>query len=172
VAYVVHVSTGMIGLVTGTVALFARKGGNLHRSAGTIFICSMVIMAVFAGYLAVAVPEQLINLFIAFLTLYLLATAWMTVRRRACTAGLLEKIALAVSLCLCVPFAILSFQLAAGWKPLFKSAVPYKGPVLVAIYTFTAVLAAAAFGDDKVVFSEGISGALHELAPGQRHRAT
>jgi hypothetical protein len=40
----------------------------------------MVIVAIFAGYLAVAVPNQLVNLFIATFTLYLPATAWMTVR--------------------------------------------------------------------------------------------
>ena len=158
-AYVIHVGAGMIGLTSGTVALIARKGGNLHRRAGTIFIASMLVMAIFAGYLAVAVPDQLVNLFIATFTLYLLATAWMTVRRKACTAGLFEKFALFIGLCLCAPFAILSFQLATGLKPLFKSAVPFKGPVLIAIYTFTAVLAIAAIGDARVVLGGGVSGA-------------
>jgi hypothetical protein len=44
---------------------------------------------------------------------------------------------LLVVLCLCVPFAILSFQLATGLQPSFKSAVPLEGPVRVAIYSFT-----------------------------------
>jgi uncharacterized membrane protein len=149
----------MTGLASGTVALIARKGSYLHRRAGTVFIASMAVMAIFAGYLAVAVPDQLVNLFIATFTLYLLATAWMTVRRKACTAGLFEKIALFTGLCLCAPFAVLSFQLATGVTPIFKSAVPFKGPVLIAIYTFTAVLAIAAIGDAKVVFDGGVSGA-------------
>lgn len=158
-AYVLHVGAGMIGLASGTVALIARKGGYLHRRAGTIFIASMLVMAIFAGFLAVAVPDQLVNLFIATFTLYLLATAWMTVLRKECTAGLFEKIALFIGLCLCAPFAILSFQLATGLTPLFKSAVPFKGPVLIAIYSFTAVLALAAIGDAKVVRGGGIAGA-------------
>jgi uncharacterized membrane protein len=149
----------MTGLVAGSIALIARKGGNLHRRAGTVFIIAMVIMAIFAGYLAVAVPDQLVNLFIAAFTLYLLATAWMTVRRPAGSARLFEKIALLVGLCLCAPFAILSIQLATGLTPLFKSAVPFKGPVLIAIYTFTSVLALAAIGDARVVFGGGITGA-------------
>jgi uncharacterized membrane protein len=158
-AYVLHVSAGMIGLLSGTIALFARKGGYLHRKAGSVFIAAMVIVAIFAGYLAVAVPNQLVNLFIATFTLYLLATAWMTVRRSPGSTGLFEKIALLIGLCLCAPFAILSFQLATGLTPLFESAVPFKGPVLIAIHTFTAVLALAAIGDARVVIGGGISGA-------------
>ncbi len=63
--YVLHVGAGMIALVAGTVAVIARKGGYLHRRAGTVFVASMVVMAIFAAYLAVVVPDQLVNLFIA-----------------------------------------------------------------------------------------------------------
>lgn len=52
-----------------------------------------------------------------------------------------------------------SKSVATGLTPIFKSAVAFKGPVLIAIYTFTAVLALAAIGDAKVVFGGGISGA-------------
>lgn len=157
--YIVHVGAGMIGLASGFTALIAHKGGYLHRRAGTIFVTAMLVMAIFAGYLAVAVPDQLVNLFIAFFTLYLLATAWMTVRRKAQTTGVFEVIALLIGICISAPFLILSFQLATGLTPLFKSAVAFKGPVLIAIYTFTAVLVLAAIGDAKVVFGGGISGA-------------
>lgn len=158
-AYVLHVSTGMIALVSGTVAVFARKGSYLHRRAGTIFVVSMVVVATFAAYLAVAVPGQIVNLFIATFTLYLVATSWITVHRKECTAGLLERIALLIAFCLCAPFAILSFQLATGLTPFFRSAVPFKGPVLIAIDTFTAVLAIAVIGDAHVVLTGGVSGA-------------
>jgi hypothetical protein len=87
------------------------------------------------------------------------ATAWLTVRRREGAAGLSEKLALIVALILCAPFAVLSFQLATGMTPFLKSAVPLKGPVLVAIYSFTTVIAVAALADVKVVFAGGIAGA-------------
>jgi uncharacterized membrane protein len=157
--YVLHVSSGMTGLVAGTVALIARKGATVHRRAGTVFVWSMSVMSIFAAYLAIAVPDQLVNLFIAILTLYLLATGWMTVHRNAGVAGPFEKIALVIGLLLCAPFAILSFQLATGLTPLFKSAVPFRGPVLVAIYAFTGILAAAVVGDASVVLRGGTSGA-------------
>lgn len=157
-AYVVHVGAGTIGLVSGMVAAFAAKGGRLHRSAGNVFFASMTVMAAFAAYLGVVVPDH-INIFIATFTAYLVATAWLTVRRKEGTAAIAEKIALAVAVFLCAPFAILSFQLALGLPPMFTSTVALKGPVLVAIYVFTAVLAIAVIGDAKVVFAGGVSGA-------------
>ena len=157
-AFVIHIGGGIIGLVSGTVAVFARKGGYLHRKAGTVFVVAMLIMACFAGYLAVAVPDQIVNLFISTFTVYLLTTAWVTVRRREGATGLFEKIALFVAVCLCAPFAILSVQLAAGLTPMFKSAVPFKGPVTIAIYVFTSVLVLAAIGDARVVVAGRISG--------------
>ena len=38
----------------------------------------MLGMAVLADYLAVAIPEQILNFFIGTFTIYLVATAWMT----------------------------------------------------------------------------------------------
>ena len=158
-AFVLHIGTGTIALVSGTVAAFARKGGRLHRAAGTVFFASMLVMAVFAIWLAVVMPGQAVNVFIAGFTAYLITTAWMTVRRKEGTAGVPEKIAMAAALILCAPFAILSFQLATGMPPLFQSAVPFKGPVLIAIYGFTSVLVIAAASDVRLVLAGGISGA-------------
>jgi len=104
-AYVLHIGGGTLGLASGMVAVFARKGATLHRVAGTIFLISMLVMSAVAGYLAVVVPGQIVNLFIATFTFYLVATAWMTVRRPENTIGISEKIALLVSLGLCAPFA-------------------------------------------------------------------
>ncbi len=158
-AYVLHIGGGTLGLVAGTVAAFARKGGRLHRMAGTVFFVSMLVMAIFAACLAVVIPGQIVNLFIAIFTTYLVATAWLTVQRKEGAIGLPEKIALVVAVLLCAPFATLAFQLAVGLPPFFRSAVPLKGPVLIALYVFTFVIAIAAFADAKVVFAGGISGA-------------
>ena len=158
-AFVLHVASGTIGLVSGTVAAVARKGGPLHRTAGNVFFASMLVMAVFADYLAVVMPDQLPNLAIGTFAFYLVATAWLTVRRREGAIGVPEKIAFAVILLLCLPFAILSFELATGAQTFVKSAVPIKGPVLIALYSFTVVVLTAAVADGKVLFAGGISGA-------------
>jgi uncharacterized membrane protein len=156
-AFALHIGGGAVGLVSGTVAVIARKGAHLHRTAGTVFVMSMTVMAVFGGYLGFVMPDQRVNVFISIFALYLILTAWRAVKHRG-GVGLAEKIALLAGLCLCAPFAILSFQLAFGLTPLFKSAVPFKGPVLIALYGFTTVLVIAVLGDAKVVLCGGISG--------------
>jgi uncharacterized membrane protein len=157
--YFIHIGGGFAGLVSGTVALLAAKGRPLHRVAGNVFFVSMVLMAAFAIYLAVVIPHQLVNVFIGMFALYLVGTAWLTVRRRPGAIGASEKVAFLVSLCLCAPFVILAFQLAAGLPPLITTAIPFKGPVLIALYSFTTVLLIAAIADAKVVVAGGISGA-------------
>jgi len=157
--YFIHVGGGFAGLVSGTVALLAAKGRPLHRMAGNVFFVSMLLMAAFAILLAVVIPHQLVNVFIGTFALYLVGTAWLTVRRSEGAIGVPEKIALLISICLCAPFVILAFQLTAGLPPLVTSAIPFKGPVLIAVYSFTAVLLIAAIADAKVVMAGGISGA-------------
>lgn len=158
-AFVLHIAGGTVALFSGTVAIIARKGGWLHRQAGTVFFLSMLAMAGFAAYLAVVRPGQLVNLFIAVFATYLVVTAWTTVRPRNDKTRLAEQVGLAIAILLCIPFAILIVQVTAGLPLFFKSAVPIKGPVLIALYGFSAVLAIAAIGDAKVVFAGGIGGA-------------
>src|SRR5579859_7954177 len=104
-AFVLHIAGGTVGLVSGTIALLASKGGRAHRTAGTVFFVSMLVMAAFACYLAVVMPGQLVNLFIGTFAAYLVTTGWMTVRRRVGGPGLPERIALVVGLILFAPFA-------------------------------------------------------------------
>jgi uncharacterized membrane protein len=153
--HVLHVGAGVIGLVSGSVALIARKGGRVHRATGTVFFVAMTVMATFAAFLGIVLPD-LVNLFIAVFVFYLVASAWMTVRRKEGAVGLAERILTVIALCLLALFAILSFPLAAGLPPLFKSTVPLEGPVLIAIYSFTGVLAIAAVSDVRMVLAGGI----------------
>ena len=153
-----HIAGGFVGLVSGVVAISVRKGGRLHRRAGNIFFVSMMVMALFALYLGFVIPGQLVNVFISLFASYLLVTAWMTVRRKDGRSGLIEKAAMLVSLCLSAPFVLLSVQLALGLQPFFESAVPLKGPVVIAIFSFTLVIVTAAVSDVKVVVKGGISG--------------
>ena len=157
--FALHILGGTIGLVSGTVAVFARKGGPLHRKAGTVFFISMLAMAATAACLAIIRLGQIVNLFIAAFAAYLVLTAWMTVRRPEGRIGSTEKITLAVALLLCAPFVLLSFEVAFGLPLFFNSAVPIEGPVLVAIYALTAVLLTAALSDIRLVAAGGIAGA-------------
>jgi hypothetical protein len=158
-AFGLHIAGGSVGLFSGTVAAIATKGGRVHRVAGNIFFWSMLVMAVFAVVLGFVRPGQLVNVFIGIFALYLVGTGWRTVQRPPGATGAAEKFALIVGTILCAPFVFLSFQLATGMTPFITSAVALKGPVLIAIYSFTTVLVIAALGDAKVAFAGGIAGA-------------
>jgi hypothetical protein len=155
--FVLHISAGALALVAGTTAAVARKGGPVHRLAGNVFFASMLVMATFAAVLAVVRPGQIINLFIAAFAFYPVATAWLAARRPDGVAGNAEKAALAVSLVLCAPFALVIFQVATGIT-VFKTAFTIEGAILVALCSFASVIALAAFGDARVVLAGGLSG--------------
>ena len=157
-AFAIHISAGTLALCSGTVAAFARKGGRVHRGAGNLFFGAMLVMAAFAAYLAVVMPNQLLNVVISLFTVYLVGTGWMTVRLDENRVNPAEWIALLIAILICAPFAILSVQLIGGLPTLFKSAVPFKGPLPIAIYVFTCVLIIAVIGDARMVFAGGVHG--------------
>lgn len=157
--YVLHVGGGTIGLFAGATAAIARKGSRLHRRAGNVFFVSMLVMGIFAAYLAVVVPGQIANLFGGAFVVYLVATAWLTVRRQASTIGLAEKLAFVAILCFFLPFVLLDIQVATGVSFLFTSTLSIRGPEVIALNVLTFVIGLAAATDAKVVFAGGIAGA-------------
>src|SRR5215469_14663838 len=92
---VLHIAGGMVGLLSGTVAIVFRKGSRGHRLAGNVFVVSMLIMGTCASCLAI-MKHQPNNFFGGLLTFYLVTTAWLTGRRREQITGVLDWAALAL----------------------------------------------------------------------------
>ncbi|HEY7851698.1 MAG TPA: hypothetical protein VIB82_01910 [Caulobacteraceae bacterium] len=155
--FALHILGGIVGVGAGLVAVCATKGGRLHRRAGDVFVIAMLVMGIFAAVLGVIRPDQIINVFIAGLTLYLVATAWLTARRGDAVSGAPQRVALAVSLVLWAPFAVLIFQIVTG-VTVFKSAFKIEGPILIALLVFAAIITIAVIGDLRVVLNRSISG--------------
>ncbi len=83
-AYAVHIAAGGLGLVSGFVALYASKGALLHRRSGTVFVAAMLTMCVFGALIsAVRGVAPAVNLPAAVMTLYLVITGFITIRRPA-----------------------------------------------------------------------------------------
>lgn len=76
---ILHISAGIVGLLSGTLAMSFRKGSFGHRRAGDVFVVAMLTMGACAVYLAV-LKHQPNNMFGGLLTIYLVATAWLTGR--------------------------------------------------------------------------------------------
>ena len=76
----IHVLGGLTALVAGAVALYALKGARIHRRSGMIFVYAMLVMAS-TGTLMSIVHLNLGNVMAGTLTLYLVVTALLAVRR-------------------------------------------------------------------------------------------
>ena len=92
-----HIAGGSIALLSGAVAVTARKGGPLHVRAGTWFFASMLVLGVTATILAVLEGKPSMEVG-GILTCYFVATSWVTARRRDGTTGKFEIIACAFAL--------------------------------------------------------------------------
>lgn len=92
-----HVSAGVVGMLSGTAALSFRKGSPRHVLAGKVFVVSMLTMAIFAVYLAI-VRHQPNNIGGGILTFYLIGTAWLTARRRDRETSRFDWVALLIPL--------------------------------------------------------------------------
>jgi uncharacterized membrane protein len=78
----VHIVMGLLALLSGFVALFAHKGGHLHRRSGLVFVAAMVVMLGTAAILALFVVDEPENGIGALFTIYLVVTSLLTVTRR------------------------------------------------------------------------------------------
>src|SRR5688500_15995164 len=77
----IHIIAGLTGLISGMVALFAVKGGKLHRRSGVVFVYAMIVLGC-TGAAIGAMKGQKINVIAGSLTFYLVTSALHTVRRQ------------------------------------------------------------------------------------------
>ena len=143
-----HALAGATGIVSGATALFTRKGGRVHRTAGMIFFIAMMTAAATAVWLASRVgnPGFAVG---GVMIIYLLATGWMAARRRPGQVGVFE---------------IVTFLLAAsGAAAVFYFGIQsiQDGTALlggIPIMTFAIVASLAAIADLSVILRRGLSG--------------
>jgi uncharacterized membrane protein len=80
VVLAVHIAVGTLTSITGFIALFSRKGARLHRKAGGFWVVAMLVLAASVALLGVLIAKPG-NIVAAILTAYLVASAWLAVRR-------------------------------------------------------------------------------------------
>ena len=88
----IHVLAGSIALFAGFAALALRKGGRGHGKVGSWFFGSMAVMTLTGALIAALRPERG-TAAIGIFTCYLVATSWMTARRRDGRFGRFERVA-------------------------------------------------------------------------------
>ena len=96
----IHVIAGARGIISGFIALFVVKGATVHRRSGTVFVTSMVAMAMMGATIAAFFRPNPGNVIAGTLTTYLVITAFTTVRERTATVRRLEFGAMLVAIAL------------------------------------------------------------------------
>jgi len=76
-----HICAGTVGCLSGFVAVSLRKGSRQHALAGTVFVTAMLTLAASGVFLA-TLKSQPGNILGGTLTFYLVATAWITAKRK------------------------------------------------------------------------------------------
>lgn len=143
-----HIAAAGVAMIAGPTALAARKGGRLHALAGNVFFISIMVMAsigaLVAPFLVTARGNpKLFDSAAGFFTCYLVATGWMTVRRKAGTIGRSETAAFAFA------------SVLAAWVILLGTRT---AGAAAGYYTLGALIALAAALDLKVILNRGITG--------------
>jgi hypothetical protein len=146
-----HIGAGSAGIVSGYSALLVRKGGRTHRRAGNIFVPAMLITGAMAAALAAAIPQRG-NVLGGIFTVYLVASAWMTVRRKDGSVGRFERAGFAFTLACAIGALLLGLK--AAWSP--RGVLDGIAPANFYVTGVVAALAAAL--DLKVILRGGISG--------------
>lgn len=148
---ILHITAGIIGLFSGTLAMSLRKGSDLHRTAGNVFVASMLIMGACATYLAM-LKHQLGNVIGGALTFYLITTAWLAGRRGNRKPGFFDKAALGLALVIGLSLWTIGTLLMRGQLE------PQPGvPIGMSFFMGTIPLLAAV-GDIRMLVRGGISG--------------
>jgi uncharacterized membrane protein len=75
-----HIVAASIALIAGAIAMYALKGASLHRKSGTLFVWTMLVMSSTGAIVAMMRPVR-VSVIAGALTFYLVATAFVTVRR-------------------------------------------------------------------------------------------
>jgi uncharacterized membrane protein len=145
---IVHICGGVIGVLSGSMALFVRKGSRSHRRSGDVFVIAMLCMAASGAYLGF-LKSQTPNVLAGLLTFYLVSTAWLTVKRREGETGRGE-------------LALLLLGFAAGTGALIAgrlSAHSGNKGAASAAFVFGVVILLSVAGDVRMLIRGGISGA-------------
>lgn len=148
-----HIGGGAVGMVTGAAAVLSRKGGTIHRAAGTVFFIAMAITyAIGAGVAPFLDQEQRTNFAAGLTALYLLLSGWWTMKRKTPETGAVEMVGLAFAVAIAATGAY--FLSLASQDP----SGTVDGAPAQSFYLFIIVGTFAALGELHVLVRRRVAG--------------
>lgn len=147
-----HICAGITGVLSGFVAVFLRKGSRGHRVAGNAFFISMLGLGASGAYMGL-MKSQPTNFLAGLLTCYLVATSWVTARRRDARTGIFDFGSLLMALA--VGAGYMTYALGAAYNPTgSRDGVPS-----AMLFIMGSVALLAGLGDVRMLVRGGVSGA-------------
>ena len=141
----IHILAGMLALLFGYVALFAKKGATAHRKAGMGFVAAMIVMSLSGALVAMVKPDRG-SIIAGLLTFYFVVTGLMTVR----PVPNHKRVQVGMTV------AGLAFALFAIWA---GSWLAQRGrPEAAPMFLFSAMAIVGVIGDVKLLRAGGIEG--------------
>ena len=141
---VIHICGGVVGILAGFAAMSFRKGSRWHRVAGNVFFVAMIVMGTSAVYLG--------NVVGGLLACYLVATAWLTGRRREAKTNIFDWGAFLFALSVGVFLVVHGVRLVTG------AVAPKPGIPTGMIFFLGFVTLIAAAGDIRMLVRGGVFG--------------
>jgi uncharacterized membrane protein len=145
----VHVICGAMAIASGFVALYARKGGTLHRKSGTIFAFAMLVMSLSGAVMAIGRAGAAVNFPVALLTAYLVITSVATVRSPSAGSRWIDRGAMVAAFA----FGLASITLV------FAGGAGRNGGQTFPLMIFGIVALLAGVGDLRMIRAGGLRGA-------------
>jgi uncharacterized membrane protein len=146
-----HICAGTLGVLSGAVAISFRKGSRWHRLTGMVFAISMLSLGASGAYMAL-MKFQPGNILGGTFTFYLVATAWMTVKRRDEMRSNFDWAALLIVL------SVAAIQVTLGIQAMrSQTGLKYGYPAGPYFFMGSVALLALA-GDVRMLVRGGVSG--------------
>jgi hypothetical protein len=145
----IHITAGVVALLTGYLALFATKGAPLHRRGGMAFVYAMIVMGLGASVLYMSKGQSGLG---GVLVLYFVVTGVTTLRPHTPRVRLLDATLMLVALGIGLAMIASGMQTVAAGKSARDGV-----PVGMSFFMGAITLAAAA-SDARVLRAGGLVG--------------
>ncbi|WP_088329385.1 DUF2306 domain-containing protein [Lacimicrobium sp. SS2-24] len=143
-----HVVVGAIALISGAIALIVAKGQKRHKLSGTWFVYTMLAMAL-SGLFMASLAQVFITVLSGALTLYLVLSGWISIKRDLPTKKECELGLLFVGVLVLIFGTYLSMKAFSGITDNLGS---FQVPPTV-YYVFTAICAVAVLSDIRYLLA-------------------
>jgi len=147
----IHISAGLIAIVSGAIAIVVVKGLRVHRKSGMVFVWAMSVMAGSALFVA-ADKNQWANFMQGILAFYMVSTGYLVVRPADATKRRLEVAALVLGIAIVLTYV--AFGLIAANRPSGNFS-GYPPPFYI---IFGGITLLAAIGDIRYLRGPGLRG--------------